>query len=116
MKNLYFTLLFFGFTIAVSAQDTPKVDDVLIVSSPQAQNYTYIKFPKLNTLTKRGKVANYKSVYGNQVTVAEVSTENDGSVYVILKKKDGSKFFGYLSSVKANYTKAIAAKELRRAD
>ena len=112
MKKLFFILLFFGFTISMTAQDVPKVGDALVVNTPASLTYRYVKFPKLNTLTKRGKVANYKSVYGNEVTVSEVMTEDDGSVYVILKKKDGSKYFGYLSSVKANYTKAIEAKEL----
>ena len=112
MRKLLFALLFFGFTISVSAQKTPEIGDALIINEPYAQTFKYVKFPKLNILAKRGKVANYKSVYNNHVIVDEVITKDDGSTYVILKKKDGSKFFGFLSKVKANYTKAIAAKEI----
>jgi hypothetical protein len=112
MKKLFFTLLFFGFTISMTAQDTPKVGDVLVINEPYAQTFNHVKFPKLNTLTKRGKVANYKSVYGDHVVISEVMTEDDGTTYVILKQKDGSKFFGIKTAVKANYTKAIEAKEL----
>ena len=61
---------------------------------------------------KRGKIPNYKSVYGDTVVIKEVFTNDDGTVYVILKKKDGSKFFSYLSKVKANYAKALEAKEM----
>lgn len=112
MKNLFFTLLCLGFCLFIGAQSTPKVGDELIVKAPNGQNYNYVKFPKLNTLIKRGQVGNYKSIYDNTVVVEKVLTKDNGSTYVILKKKDGSKFFGLKTSIKANYTKAIEAGEL----
>mgnify|MGYP006181853375 CR=1 FL=1 len=112
MKKILFILLFFGYTILASAQNTPKVGDLFVINKPYGQNYTHVKFPRLNILTKRGKVANYKSVYGNRVTVDDVITKADGSIYVMLKKKDGTKFFGYLNTVKAHYAKALEAKEI----
>jgi hypothetical protein len=112
MKKLFFGLLFLGLCFTMSAQSQPEVGDELIIKESSA--YNYVKFPKLNILTKRGKIANYKSVYGNNVLVDEVITKDDGSTYVILKKKDGSKFFGYLAKIKANYTKAIEAKEIAK--
>ena len=78
MRKLLFALLFFGFTISTSAQNTPEVGDDLIIKAPYAQTYKHVKFPKLNILTKRGKVANYKSVYNNLVIVDEVITKDDG--------------------------------------
>lgn len=112
MKNLFLTLLFLGYTILLSAQDSPKVGDAFIVKSPSSHMYNHVSFPKLNFLVKRGKLANYKSVYNNKVVVDEVLEDNDGHTHVILKKKDGSKFFGYLSKVKANLSKALASEEL----
>ena len=112
MKNIIITLLLFGFSFLVSAQDTPKVGDALIVKEPYGNTYKHVKFPRLNTLTKRGKLGNYKSVYGDHVIVDEVITKDNETTYVILKKKDGTKFFGYLSKVKANYSKSIASGEL----
>ncbi len=112
MKKLFLAILFLGSCFLLSAQNTPKVGDELIVNAPNGNNYTYVKFPKTNTLIKRGKVGNYKSVYGKTVIVDDVTTKDDGSTYVILKKKDGSKFFGIKTSVKANYNKAIKAGEL----
>jgi hypothetical protein len=112
MKKLFFTLIFFGFCFMLSAQTEPKVGDELIVKEPYAQTYNYVKFPKLNILNKRGKVANYKSVYGATVVVDKVITNDDGTVDVMLKQKDGSKFFGLKTRVKADYAKAIEAGEL----
>lgn len=112
MKKLIFTFLLLGFCFLVSAQSEPKVGDELIINEPYAQTYNHIKFPKKNILIKRGKLGNYKDVHGNSVVIDKVETDSDGSTYVILKKKDGSKFFGFLSKVKANYNKAIAANEM----
>ncbi|MCK8479744.1 hypothetical protein [Psychroserpens algicola] len=112
MKKLFFILLFLGLCINTEAQDQPKVGDVLEINEPYAQKFNHVYFPKANILIKRGKVANYNSVYGNAVVVSEIKTKDDGTTYVILKKKDGSKFFGYLSEVKANYKASLEAGEL----
>ncbi|EDP70156.1 hypothetical protein FBALC1_11502 [Flavobacteriales bacterium ALC-1] len=114
MKNIFYVLLLLGFSMTISAQDQPKVGDELVIEKTSAQRYTYIKFPKLNILSKRGKVANYKSVYKNSVVIDEIVTKENEPTYVILKKKDGTKFFGYLAKVKANYAEAIHAGELSK--
>ncbi|NRD22699.1 hypothetical protein HNV10_05575 [Winogradskyella litoriviva] len=112
MKKLLFTLLFFGLCFSAQASNDPKVGDELIIKAPVTQSYHYIKFPKPNILIKRGTVTGYKSVRNNTVIVSAVTTNDDGSIEVELTKKDGTKFFGFLSKVKANYTKAIDANEL----
>ncbi|MEM5565146.1 hypothetical protein WNY78_08520 [Psychroserpens sp. AS72] len=112
MKKLIFTLFFLGcFSISFS-QDLPKVGDVLKINEPYAQTFNYVFFPKTNILKKRGKISGYKSVYGDTVVITEVNTNKNGDTYVVLKKKDNSKFFGYLTDVKANYAKSIDAGEL----
>ncbi|WP_282043442.1 hypothetical protein [Winogradskyella flava] len=112
MKKIFFTLLFFGCCFLISAQTEPKVGDELIIEAQDGPTYHHIKFPKLNILVKRGKVANYKSVHGNVVIIDDVITDKDNNTYVVLKKKDGSKFFGFLTKVKANYEKSIASGEM----
>jgi hypothetical protein len=104
--------LFFGFCFLASAQTTPQIGDELRIKAPTSQTYTYVKFPRPNILIKRGVVTRYKSVYGNAVVIDDVVTNDKGSTYVMLKKKDGTKFFGLVTTVKANYTKAIAANEI----
>ncbi|WCO02958.1 hypothetical protein [Psychroserpens ponticola] len=112
MKKLVLTLLFLGVCFYSNAQDQPKIGDELIINEPYAQNFNYINFPKPNILIKRGKLGNYSSVYDNIVIVDKVITKENGKTYVILKKKDGSQFFGFLAKVKANYIASIKAKEL----
>lgn len=112
MKNLLLITLFFGCFNLSFSQTEPKVGDQLIIKAPSAQEYNHIDFPKLNILVKRGSLANYKSVYNDTVVVDAVMTNDDGSVSVILKKKNSGKFFGFLPKVKADYAKAIEAKEM----
>ena len=112
MKNLLLVTLFFGCFNLIFAQNQPNVGDALTIKEPSSQMYNHIDFPRLNILVKRGSLPNYKSVYNNMVVVDEVISNDDGTVDVILKKKDGSKFFGFLTKVKADYAKAIEAKEI----
>ncbi|WP_460218615.1 hypothetical protein [Psychroserpens sp. MEBiC05023] len=112
MKTLFFTILFLGFSIISYGQNQPKVGDVLEINKPYAQTFNHIKFPKVNMLIKKGKVPNYNSVYGTKVVISNIKTKGDGTTYVILKKQDDSKFFGYLTEVKAHYTNAIESGEL----
>lgn len=112
MKKLLFTFLCFGFFLTASANNNPKIGDLLTVKTPTAQGFNHVDFPKANILIKRGVVTNYKSVNNETVVIDKVETEANGSTTVILKKKDGSKFFGFLSSVKANYTEALNTREL----
>ena len=112
MKKLLFTIILLGSYVISSAQNPPKVGDQLTIKTPNAHTFSYIKFPKPNILIKRGTVDRYKSVYENAVLIDAVEMAKNGDTYVILKKKDGSKFFGYLSEVKANYNKALDAGEI----
>ncbi|AUP77495.1 hypothetical protein [Flavivirga eckloniae] len=112
MKKLFLTLFFLSFCFLIQAQEKPEIGDELVINAPNGLKYNHIAFPKLNFLVKRGKLANYKNVYGNKVIVDEVISEDNGSSYVVLKKKNGKKFFGILSEVKANYNKSIKSGEL----
>lgn len=116
MKKLCL-LLFFAFGVSfannnpLENQNSPKVGDVLVIN-PSGSKYNHISFPKLNILAKRGKIANYKSVHGNEVVVKEVINASNGNIYVLLEKKDNTPFFGYLNEVKANYEKSLNAGEI----
>ncbi|OYX24192.1 MAG: hypothetical protein B7Z06_09190 [Flavobacteriales bacterium 32-35-8] len=117
MKKICLLLLFavsvsFANNNTLPNQNEPKVGDVLVINTPSGTEYNHISFPKLNMIAKRGKVANYKSVHGNQVVVKEVITKSNGNTYVVLEKKDNTQFFGFLKEVKANYTKSLNAGEI----
>lgn len=94
------------------AQDSPKIGQLLRINDPSGQFYNHISFPQLNILVKRGKIASYKPVYGNEVVIDEVLTKGNGKTYVVLKKKDGSQFFDFISKVEASYAKALDSGEL----
>ena len=99
MKTLFFTALFLVFCFLSSAQTQPKVGDELKINEPYAQSFHHVFFPKPNILIKRGKVATYNSVYGTLVVIDDIITKDDGTTYVILKKKDGSKFWRILIKI-----------------
>lgn len=111
MKKIILTVSFICVCFLSYANHTPKVGDVLIVKAPSSQFYNHIAFPQLNMLVKRGKTASYAPVIGNEVVVEEVFAKKD-KTYVVLKKNDGTKFFGLYSNVKANYQNAIDSGEL----
>ncbi|MDO5980723.1 hypothetical protein [Flavivirga spongiicola] len=112
MKNLIFIMFSLIFCFLTNAQNKPEIGDELVINAPSRTNYNHIDFPKLNFLVKRGKPANYKSVYGNKVVVKNIINDDNGNIYVILEKKNGKKFFGFLNKVKANYNKSLESKEL----
>ncbi|WP_223550466.1 hypothetical protein [Aestuariivivens sp. NBU2969] len=111
MNRLILTIIFLA-SLTINAQDKPKVGDKLTINAPIGQSYNHIAFPKKNFIAKRGKVANYKSLYGNAVVIKELITNKKGDTYVILEKQDGKKFFGFLTKVKANYKAAVESGEL----
>ncbi|MDD7885635.1 hypothetical protein [Flavivirga sp. 57AJ16] len=112
MKSLTITIFFLGLCLLTNAQDKPEIGDELVINPPNGVSYNHIDFPKLNFLVKRGKLANYKNVYGTKVIIKDIEDKGDGHIYVILKKKHGGKFFGFLNEVEANYNKSIESEEL----
>ncbi|MDO6595601.1 hypothetical protein Q4512_01670 [Oceanihabitans sp. 2_MG-2023] len=112
MKKLLCTISFICVFFISFANNQPKVGDTLIVKAPSGKFYNHISFPQLNILVKRGKLASYSSVIHNKVLVDEVITKDNNKTYVVLKKENGTKFFGFLTSVKASYEAAIASGEL----
>ena len=115
MKKLIIAAFLFGFYFISSAQTAPKVGDILKINEPYAQTFNHVFFPKTNFLKKRGIISRYKSVYDAMVVVSEVQEKN-GDTYVTLSKKDGTKFFNYLTEVKANYKNSIDSGELSLAN
>ncbi|MEC3908698.1 hypothetical protein VOI54_16845 [Tamlana sp. 2201CG12-4] len=118
MKRLLYVLfLVYGMTFAsadtpITPNNTdPKIGDVLKIKTPKRVSFKHIDFPRLNFIVKRGSIASYKSVHEELVVVKEVNDDN-GDIHVILERKDGKKFFGYLKQVKANYTESIEAGEI----
>lgn len=95
-------------------QNDPKIGDVLIINSTSNSKYNHINFPQLNTIVKRGKVANYKSVHGKRVVVKDVIKSNNGNTKIVIENEDNTKFFGFIKQVEADYDKSISSGELSK--
>jgi hypothetical protein len=117
MKKLCL-LLFFAFGVSFANnnnfpnQNEPKVGDVLVINSTSNSKYNHIDFPQLNTIAKRGNVANYKSVHGKRVVIKDVITKENGNTKIVIENEDKTKFFGFLSQVEADYNKSLNSGEI----
>ncbi|MEO1012289.1 MAG: hypothetical protein AAFX53_13355 [Bacteroidota bacterium] len=119
MKTVVCSLIFALAAFSSNAQsdsDLVQVGDVLTIGTAENGNFNHIDFPRKNLIIKRGGIANMKSVYGNVVVVTDVKSMNDGNTEVVLKRKDGRKFFRHLASVKADLENALADGELKQSN
>jgi hypothetical protein len=87
---------------------------VLEIIKPEGP-FRHVNLPHNNFIIKRGAIANLNSLSGKLVVVTAVK-EVGGIKEVILKRKDGRKFFRNYATITANWPDAIEAGELRRVD
>lgn len=116
MRRLFLAILFVVATTNINAQEVNpsevKVGDVLVIGRPDAPRYKHIDFPRLNFITKKGGIANYKTVEGNKVVVTSVKEKKDGTLQVKIKRTNGSKFFNSHTVVSADLKRALESGEL----
>ena len=86
--------------------------DILVISGPSGSSYNHIKFPKKNSIIKRGAIANFNNLVGRKVVVDKIITTDEGRRKVFLKREDGQKFFRFFPEVTCSLEKAIASGEL----
>lgn len=114
-KALIITLLLFSwihvYPVTFPFQNEVQVGDVLVLGKASAQTYQHIHFPKTRFIMKKGGIANYKRLAGTQVIVTAVEKDESGTTLTI-KRKDGKKFFGVISSTKVHLEKGVESKEI----
>jgi hypothetical protein len=104
--------------LTISAQEasgrlvTIEKGDTIQIGNPSTSNYKHIKFPRANFIMKRGNLANYKTIVGEDVIVTNVVLNEDGTSKVDVKRKNGRKFFNTLSTVTINFEDALEAGEV----
>ncbi|NAS12684.1 hypothetical protein [Poritiphilus flavus] len=86
---------------------------VFVLGTPTGQDYQHIHFPRKNFLIKKGAIPRMKDLPGTQVYVDQVNYGRSGSAEIVLKRKDGRKFFRVLRSVKASADEALQAGEIK---
>lgn len=103
----------FALSNSVIAQNGAEVKkgEILKIGSSENFQYSDIQFPRANFIIKKGGRPEYSQLQGVEVVVSEVK-KRDNSSTVILKRRDGKKFFGSFPEIKANYGDAIASGEL----
>jgi hypothetical protein len=89
-----------------------KVGDVFEIGTPESNKYKHINFPRANFIIKRGGIANYKRVQGEEVVVTSVKEKKDGTTQIKIKRNDGGRFFGSHTVVAADFQDALASGEL----
>jgi hypothetical protein len=112
MKKIFFAV--FAMTgLILSAQDqavTVAEGAEFQIEKPDG-DFQHILFPRKNFIIKRGGIANMNLADGLHVVVDRVARKGDRQV-VILRRKDGAKFFRNFSTVAAYWPEAMQAGEL----
>ncbi|MBD0851507.1 hypothetical protein [Maribacter arenosus] len=117
MRKFIFITTFLCCLGWVKAQeDVPLIDKgtVLILGEPSSGiNYQHIHFPKRNFILKRGGIADFKQLIGEKVEVHQIEYAGTDKTKIVLKRKDGRRFFRFFPNVKADFEKALALGELK---
>ncbi|AXG68937.1 hypothetical protein KORDIASMS9_01156 [Kordia sp. SMS9] len=112
-KYLLVAVIFSFFSSVMFAQSADvKVGDIFVIGKAHNNNYKHINFPKANFIAKKGGIANYESVKGEEVTVTSVDEKKDGSIVVTIKLTSGKAFFNSHKYITVDVEEAIRHKEL----
>lgn len=117
MRKVIFLMTLLGSFAWVQGQVNGTIIEngtVLTLGEPSAgTTYQHIHFPKRNFIIKRGGIADFKQLRGKKVEVEDVVSFENGTTKVVLKRKDGLRFFRFYPNVKADLEKALAVGELK---
>ncbi|MDH3323099.1 MAG: hypothetical protein OEM04_08925 [Flavobacteriaceae bacterium] len=115
MKKSIIMLAFLATMQMLYAQETSQVlseGDIIIMGSPIGSEYQHLDFPRKNTIIKRGAIANFNNLVGEQLVVESISVNKNRITEAVLKRKNGLNFFRFYPSVTADIEKALAAGEI----
>ncbi|MCR1024655.1 hypothetical protein NQT66_07535 [Cellulophaga baltica] len=90
-----------------------RVGDLFKIGKPKASAYKHIDFPKANFIIKKGGIANYKNTEGELVVVTAIKEKKNGVTQVYIRRKDGGRFFGSHTVVRADVNQALSTGELQ---
>lgn len=117
MRKSLFILMFLAVLGISNAQTTsPMVaeGEIVLLGEPSSSDYNHIDFPRKNIIIKRGAIADFSNLVGKKIIVEKVTQKENGITEVVLKRKDGLKFFRFYPRVKADFDQAISSGELKR--
>ena len=115
MKSIYFLLAVFFSVCSMHAQenyvDQVQIGDQLMLGEPSGASYTHVLVPRKNFIIKRGALPKVNALEDTKVTITDISYGK--TPQITFKKSDGTKFFRFYKTMKANFNQAVAAGELR---
>ena len=109
-----FVLVILSMQSAFAQERSVETGTVLEIIKPDGP-FRHLNLPRNNFIIKRGGIANLNALSGNLVVVTAVK-EVEGSKEIVLKRKDGRKFFRNYATISANWPEALEAGELRQAN
>ncbi|WP_282143493.1 hypothetical protein [Cellulophaga baltica] len=116
MKSLLTFIFMAMCTIGGHSQETAthlEEGTVVILASPNGENYKHIDFPKKNIIMKKGAIADFNNLVGTKLVIKDYKATNDHNQVASLMRQDGKPFFRFFSSVDANIERAIESGELK---
>ena len=116
MKNyILLSLLMITFSGVIYSQNSNsivKVGDVFTIGEVDGNNYKYINFPKTNFIIKKGGIANYNRVKGEEVAITSIKENKDGNLIATIKLTSEKYFFRSHKYITVQIDEAINEKEL----
>lgn len=109
-KNLLFAIELIFFTVTLYSQNMSSpiaVGDVFVVGALENNNYTYINFPKLNIIVKKGDLVNFKNVVGKKVVVTSIKEKRNGTLVATIQLTSKRLFFKSHKTVTVKIKEAI---------
>lgn len=104
--------LFSSGAYAQSSNSNINVGAVFTIHKVANNNYKYINFPKANLIRKKGGIANYATVIGEEVEVTSIKEQKDGSLEATIKLTSKKLFFNSHKYIRVAINEAIDEKEL----
>lgn len=93
-------------------QDQIAEGSVLEIVKPEGE-FQHLKVPRKNFIIKQGGIANLHGLDGNLVVVEQVQQLGEQHK-VVIRRKDGRKFFRVYPTLTAHWPEAFQAGELRQ--
>lgn len=106
-------ILFVSNKMIAQKSTEARIGETFKIAQMDESRFSHLNLPRANFIIKEGGIADYSKLAGTQVTVTEVRTNSRNETKVILKRKDGKKFFGSFPEIKADYKKALSSGQLR---
>ena len=104
-KNLLIAIALIFFTVTLYSQNISSpiaVGDVFVVGALENNNYTYINFPKLNIIIKKGDLVNFKNV-----VVTSIKEKRNGTLVTTIQLASKRLFFKSHKTVTVKIKEAI---------